>query len=199
MYAAQTRAAILAAAKDLFVARGFDDTAISDIGAAAQASKGTVYHHFTDKQEIFAEVFATLQSAIMRVALDAMAGEGNRWDRLERVTQSFLRSYVADNAARAILRQALGVLGWDRVRELDEATALPVIRAALEQFIADGEIEPVSVEAAAQVIFHLYCNAVLIITASDDPEGLSGDVETIVVAMLGGLRKIPRRAGSQAP
>jgi AcrR family transcriptional regulator len=193
MYAAQTRAAILAAAKDLFVARGFEDTAISDIGQAAQASKGSVYHHFADKQEIFAEVFATLQAAIMRTAIDAMVGDGDSWDRLERGTRAFLRSYVADGAARTILRQALGVLGWDRVRQLDEATALPFIRAALEQFIADGEIQRVRVEAAAEVIFNLYCNAVLIIAAADDPDGTASDVESIVLSMLDGLRTSPRR------
>jgi AcrR family transcriptional regulator len=186
--AAQTRAAVLEAATDLFVRRGFDETAISDIGAAAQASKGTVYHHFTDKQEIFAEVFTTLQSSIMRTATEAMSGDGTAWERLERGTRSFLRSYVADAPARAILRQAPGVLGWDRVRELDEATALPLIRAGLEQFIADGEIQQVRIDAAAEIIFSMYCNAVLLVAAADDPDRAAHDVEAIVLALLSGLK-----------
>ncbi|SFP07944.1 DNA-binding transcriptional regulator, AcrR family [Amycolatopsis arida] len=188
MYAARTRADILAAATDLFATRGFDGTAISDIGKAARASKGTVYHHFADKQEIFAEVFTTVQSAVMRTALDAMAAEGDPWARLHRATRAFLRGYVSDSTARSILRQALGVLGWDRVRELDEATALPVIRATLERFLADGEIRQVRVDAAAQLVFDLYCNAVLVITAAEDPDRAAGDVETIVLSLLGGLR-----------
>lgn len=186
--AQQTRAAILTAARDLFVRRGFDETAISDIGAAAQASKGTVYHHFTDKQEIFAEVFTTLQASVMRAAVEAMAADGTAWERLERGTRCFLRSYVADAAARAILRQAVGVLGWDRVRELDEVTALPLIRAGLEQFAADGEIRPLPAGTAAELVFRLYCNAVLIVAAADDPDQVARDAETVVLAMLGGLR-----------
>lgn len=186
--AVQTRAAILHAARDLFVRRGYDETAISDIGAAAQASKGTVYHHFTDKQEIFAEVFTTAQSAIMRTAVEAMAGDGTAWEKLERGTRRFLRSYVADPAARAILRQGLGVLGWDRVRELDEATALPLIRAGLAQYIADDEIRQVRIDTAAEMIFGMYCNAVLIVAAADDPEHTADDVEAIVLALLGGLK-----------
>ncbi|WP_433334621.1 TetR/AcrR family transcriptional regulator [Spirillospora sp. CA-294931] len=186
--AAQTRAAILESARELFVGRGFDATAISDIGAAARASKGTVYHHFTDKQEIFAEVFTTVQSAVIGPAIEAMAGAGTAWERLERGTRAFLRGYADDPSARAILRQAQGVLGWDRVRELDEATAIPLIRAGLAQFIADGEIHPVRVDAAAELIFSVYCNAVLIVAAADDPDQAATDVETIVLSLLGGLR-----------
>lgn len=48
------------------------------------------------------------------------------------------------------------------------------------------------VEAAAEVIFNLYCNAVLIIAAADDPDDTARDVEAIVLSMLDGLRASPR-------
>jgi AcrR family transcriptional regulator len=188
LYAAQTRAAIVDAARELFVRRGYEATSISDIGAAAETGKGTVYHHFADKQEIFAEIFTATQSAVMHSALEAMAGDGSPWVRLEGATRRFLRSYVADPAAAAILRQASGVLGRDRVREIDEATALPLVRAGLAQFVADGEVRPLNVDVVAQLIITIYCESVLVIAAAEEPERLAGDAEAAVLALLDGLR-----------
>lgn len=47
------RAAILAAARDLFFARGIDATTIEVIAAVAGVSKVTVYGHFGDKPTLF--------------------------------------------------------------------------------------------------------------------------------------------------
>ncbi|MFI0454271.1 hypothetical protein [Actinomadura sp. 6N118] len=73
----------------------------------------------------FAEVFRVTQMTIMQTAIGAVTAAGESWDRVGAATRSFLRGYVTDNAARKLLRQAIEVLGWNRVRALDEETALP--------------------------------------------------------------------------
>lgn len=189
-YAALTKAAVLDAAKALFVAKGFAATSVDDIARASESSKGAVYHHFSDKREIFAEVYRASQLAVMQTGLESMAEAGEPWDRVRAGTRAFLRGYVADEDARVLLRQAIGVLGWDRVRALDEETAIPIIRAALEEFIHSGEARPLPVDAAAEMLFGLYCNAVLCIAAhdADAADGVSRDVEAVLFALLRGLR-----------
>ena len=67
-YAALTKEAVLDAAKQLFVTEGFDATSVDDIARLSEVSKGAVYHHFSDKREVFAELFrATLASAVQAV------------------------------------------------------------------------------------------------------------------------------------
>ena len=51
----EKRAAILAAAKQLFPEQGFDGTSMDAIATAAGVSKLTVYSHFTDKEGLFVE------------------------------------------------------------------------------------------------------------------------------------------------
>ena len=51
----EKRAAILAAAKQLFPELGFDGTSMDAIATAAGVSKLTVYSHFTDKEGLFVE------------------------------------------------------------------------------------------------------------------------------------------------
>lgn len=188
LQSAATRGALLEAAQKLFVERGFEQTSIESITRAAEASKGTYYNHFTDKREIFAEVFQGVQEAIMLSALRAAADVDDPWQRLEVATRAFLRTYVADTGARIMLREALSVLGWDRMQHLDEATALPYIRTSLEQFIAADQLVDVDIEASARLVFGLYCEGILIVTASKSPSQTASSVETTILAMLQGLR-----------
>ncbi|MGW6057930.1 TetR/AcrR family transcriptional regulator [Streptomyces sp. NPDC055189] len=53
---AQKRAAILAAARELFLADGFDRTSVDAVAARAEVSKRTVYDYFGDKQTLLQAV-----------------------------------------------------------------------------------------------------------------------------------------------
>src|SRR5712675_3515834 len=56
---AERRAAIVDAAFDEFVARGFTATRIDDIAKRAGVAKGTIYLHFKDKESMFEELIRT--------------------------------------------------------------------------------------------------------------------------------------------
>lgn len=62
---ARTRADLLAAARRIFAARGFHETTIADITAAADMAVGTFYLYFTDKQEVLA--------VLMQEGIDALS------------------------------------------------------------------------------------------------------------------------------
>ncbi|WP_433249293.1 TetR/AcrR family transcriptional regulator [Actinomadura nitritigenes] len=189
MYAALTRTAVVETARELFGTAGYEATSIDDIARASQTSKGAVYHHFRDKQEIFAEVFQAGQERLIARALEAMPpATASAWERVEAATRAFLDAYVEDAEARFMLRQAMTVLGWDRVRELDERMALPLIRDTLTEAIEAGEARSVPVPVAADLLLGLYCNAVLVIAAGADPARAAREVQDVVSALLGGLR-----------
>jgi AcrR family transcriptional regulator len=189
-YAALTCQAVLDAAKTLFVSNGFDATSVDEIARVAQASKGAVYHHFRDKQAIFTELFKASQEAVMAKVVEAIPvdSEGRPWEKVETAIGAFLHSYVADDDARALLRQVVSVLGWDRVRELNEEQTLPLLRATLENFIASGHARPVPVEATVEIFFSVFYNAVLYVTDATDPAAASHEVETVIFCALEGLK-----------
>ena len=57
---AATQQRILEAAAQLFVARGFEKTTISDVADLAGVSRATVFWHFSDKAGLFRESFSFL-------------------------------------------------------------------------------------------------------------------------------------------
>lgn len=189
-YAALTCEAVLDAAKTLFVTNGFDATSVDEIARLAQSSKGAVYHHFRDKREIFTELFRASQEAVVAQVIDATITDAHKppWERVEIAIRLFLHSYVADDDARALLRQVVSVLGWDRVRELNEQQTLPFLRATLESLVANGHARPVPVEATVEIYFSMFYNAVLYITDAADPDTASREAETVISCALEGLK-----------
>lgn len=53
---AQTRQALVRAALELFIEKGYRGTPVSEVAERAGVAKGTVYRHFADKQALFAGV-----------------------------------------------------------------------------------------------------------------------------------------------
>jgi TetR/AcrR family transcriptional repressor of mexJK operon len=65
----EKRAAILAAAKHLFVKQGFEGTSMDAIANKAGVSKLTVYSHYRDKESLFAEAVRSKCETLMPAEL----------------------------------------------------------------------------------------------------------------------------------
>ena len=190
-YAALTKEAVLDAAKQLFVTEGFDATSVDDIARLSEVSKGAVYHHFSDKREVFAELFrATLASAVQAV-IDAASPTASAWESVESAVRAFLHSYATDADARGLLRQVTHVLGQDGTRAMYNEVALPLVRAMLVELDRIGELRPIAIDTTAQMLFGVVCDASTTVAMADQPDQVAHEVEDVMLYMLGGLRTQP--------
>src|SRR5216683_6892685 len=86
--AAERRAAIVEAAFDEFVARGFTATRIDDIAKRAGVAKGTIYLHFKDKESMFEELVRTaIVPLVTRLTAPPSPG-GTVRDAIERLAET---------------------------------------------------------------------------------------------------------------
>ena len=93
--AAERRQAIIEAAMDEFIARGFAATRLDDVAKRAGVAKGTIYLHFKDKEALFQELIRTaLGPLISRLASPPPPG-GSVRTALEAFAQTFAQEVVA--------------------------------------------------------------------------------------------------------
>ncbi|OBJ30404.1 MULTISPECIES: TetR/AcrR family transcriptional regulator [Mycolicibacter] len=202
MHAELTRTAVLDAARTLFVAKGFEATSVDEIAQASHSSKGAVYHHFRDKQAIFAEVFRLSQADVMQAvlpgALESMPDDASPWDQALLAISAVLRCYVHNHDARVLLRESASALGWDRKQTVDEELALPLLRGVLGELIETGQIVAVPVGVTAELLYALLSKTGPIIAAAADPAQAVNEIEPVLFALLNGLHREPSQPAGQA-
>jgi len=92
---AERRAAIVEAAMDEFIARGFAATRLDDVAKRAGVAKGTLYLHFKDKESMFEELIRTaLVPMIGRLAAPPPI-TGPVRDAVERFAEVFIREIAS--------------------------------------------------------------------------------------------------------
>ena len=85
-----TRQSILAAAKELFLLKGFEATTIRNIAEKIEYSPSTIYHHFKDKNEIFYTIHTVAFSELVRY-LNASEMHKNPMDQLIALGQIYIQ------------------------------------------------------------------------------------------------------------
>src|ERR1700743_3591748 len=89
--AAERRAAIVDAAMEEFVARGFAATRLDDIAKRAGVAKGTIYLHFKDKESMFEELIRTAIVPLVRRMTAPPPVEASIRDTIEQTALTFIQ------------------------------------------------------------------------------------------------------------
>jgi AcrR family transcriptional regulator len=152
-YKELTRAALLSAAAEQFADGGFAASGVDDIALAARVSKGTVYHHFADKADLFEAVFRKRQQQLLTEVTRATRRHLDPWARLDAALSAYLRRAIADPAHRRLLQEAPVALGAQRCRDIDQELAIPAILAALTALDDAGELAQPATGMLARVLF----------------------------------------------
>ncbi|MFD4510874.1 TetR/AcrR family transcriptional regulator [Streptomyces sp. NPDC058464] len=192
LYAEQTRADLVSAARRLFVDNGFADTSVEAITVTAQVSKGTFYHHFPDKKAMFAELYAELIQEVgilgdatteaIRAAPDRPA-----MTAVADLTHAFLRRTIDDPLHRELMAQAPSVL-VEQYRQINETVAQPPLERLLSALAERGDLQPdVPVATVARLLLASLCEGNHIIAAATDREASLARTFRAITLLMSGL------------
>ena len=181
-----TRRKLIAVARRLFATRGYTGTSISDITARAKVTRGALYHHFSDKEELFRAVFEQVEEEL--VARSTAAATGSRpAKRLEAAVGAFLDACLDRDVQQVVLLDGPSVLGWETASRIDEETSLGSLEALLELAMNEGQIKRQPVEPLAMVLLGALNQAALAIARSDDLPAARREMGKTIGSLLRGL------------
>jgi AcrR family transcriptional regulator len=154
---ASTRAALIAAGRELFASKGFAGAGREEIVERAGVTRGAMYHHFESKEALFQAVYETVEADVLAKVVRAAAAARNPKEMLRLGSLAYLDVAAAEEVRRICLLDAPAVLDPEVRRTLAEGHGLGVIREALRDCMAAGLIREQPVDTLA----HLYMAALL--------------------------------------
>ena len=183
-----TREALIAAARRLFVEKGYFATGTEEIVTAAGAgTRGALYHHFADKRALFLAVFERVEEDLIAAA-GQVGTTGDALTRLRTGLLGFLDASLTPEVQRIMLIDGPAVLGWQEWRATEERYGLGAIRALMELAITEGTLPAQPLDALAHVLLAAIDEAALFIASADDPPAARDQAVAAVDRLLAGLK-----------
>ncbi len=198
--ALETRERILDAAEAVFHRDGVSQTTLADVAAEAGVTRGAIYHHFTDKAELFDAMMQRLFDPVEQqiATLEAeIASRGSTLENLRIQILGYVQRLEADERFRRVLETAwhkceyVGAMA--RIRDQHQECGsryLHLIEAALRVARDQGAIRADSDPRQAAVGLMAIVDG-LIVNWTLDPQRfpLGRDAEGVVDIYLRGLQQ----------
>lgn len=147
---------ILAAAREVFLERGFERTAISEVAARVGIVEGLVFSYFPTKRDLLHEVLREMYEPLIQDMADGYARLRGLRARLRFIVWRHVRVYAeTPGLARLVLHEVRTGPEYDT----SGLHALQVrytqyVRLALEAAVADGELpRPVDAEMVRSLLY----------------------------------------------
>ncbi|GAA3095006.1 TetR/AcrR family transcriptional regulator [Streptosporangium carneum] len=154
---AATRVALLAAAREVFVTSGFAEAGVTDIVSRAEASVGSLYHHFSGKADLYLTLFDEFQERQTQRTKQAVhtaraGGESDPMRLFVAGARAYLEGCLAEREISALFLRGDGPPGFevtmrDRLRqwakrnaalfEGDEGALVVVLTGALAAAVSE--------------------------------------------------------------
>lgn len=181
-----TRTALLDAARTLFIEKGYAETATPQIVAAAEVTRGALYHHFPDKKALF---WAVIEREANNVAADIDARSAEASSAREALLQgasAYFDAMAVPGRTRLLLKDAPAQHAIDNAEGEDPAEQ--GLKIGLSHLLAGSEnlklLDPLT-----SLISSAFEKAAIAI----DCGGKRADYEAAIAALLDGLIAQPRR------
>lgn len=147
------RAAILEAAKDLFVEQGYTGVSMDSIASRAGVSKLTVYSHFGDKEALFTEAVKSKCEEMLPDTLFVAPQPGPVREQLMGIGMAFFQMITSD-AAVSVQRVMMAPDTDERLRTMFWQAGPQRTNEALAEFlrarVTAGELDIADLATAAQ-------------------------------------------------
>jgi AcrR family transcriptional regulator len=185
---ADTRSALIGAARRLFTKRGYAATPTEEVIRGARASRGALYHHFRDKEELFRAVYEEVDREVVREIVAAARGQEDAWDRLVVGCRTYLAASLDPAVQQIVLLDGPAVLGWEAWREVEGAHCMGLMRGVLEGLVDEGRLDA-AIEPLVHLLFGALSEGALLVARADDREAALAEVEATVTRLLNGLTR----------
>src|SRR6202048_1544762 len=195
----RTRAALVAAAREVFERMGYLDARLIDITQAANCSAGTFYTYFSSKEEIFAAVLEVAQEDMLHPGMSHVASDDDPAAVIEASNRAYLKAYKRNSKLMGLLEQVANI--DPEFRELRTSRSNAFVRRNARSIAnlqakgqADRDLDPLLASRALSAMISriAFGHFVTREDRDDTPVTTDEDVVQIVTRLWVNALQIPR-------
>lgn len=183
-----TRAALIAAGRELFVERPYGEIGTPEIVAKAGVTRGALYHHFADKRALFAAVLDAEAAAVAGDIEKSSPAGTSAIDALLAGGRAYLDAMAVPGRTRLLLLDGPAVLGHAQAKAIDMCHSATALRQGLGYAVEGGALPPLALDPLTSMISAAFDSAALEIEAGGDRE----QWEAVLAALFDGLAALAR-------
>ncbi|ENN85303.1 transcriptional regulator, TetR family [Rhizobium freirei PRF 81] len=181
----KTKAALIAAARTLFVDKGYAETSTPEIVAAAGITRGALYHHFEDKRALFRAVVREEALAVTRAIEQAIPEQFTPLEALVAGSNAYLDAMRIVGRTRLLLIEGPTVLGFLEMKQLDEETTTLSLKHGLAAALSHGGGPDTAIEALADILSAAFDRAALAVNAGGDADRYRAAIAHMIERIAG--------------
>ena len=186
---AETRAKLIAAARQAFGTIGYAEASMDDFTASAGLTRGALYHHFGDKKGLLEAVIAEIDGEMAARVNEVASRAPTRWQHFVDECTTYIEMALEPEIQRIMFRDGPAVLG-DPAQWSNANACVGSMTDHLTALQGEGVVVPgVDPETAARLINGASSQAAQRIANSNDPEATSRKEVSAFKQLLEGLRK----------
>ncbi len=179
-----TRGDLIAAARKLFIEKGYGDTATPEIVAAANLTRGALYHHFTDKRALFQAVVEQEAATVAEEIDQAAPATLDPREALMAGGLAFFNAMAASGRTRLLLLDGPAILGRETMDRIDRENGGGSLRAGLEEAMRSGAMRKLPLDATAALLSAAFDRAALAIETGAPARDYLNSLEALIDGLM---------------
>jgi AcrR family transcriptional regulator len=186
-----TRRGLITAGRRLFGEQGYAATSVDEVVKAAGVTKGALYHHFRDKDDLFRAVVEGVKVDVTAIAAESFYDDSGNDDPLQRVHRLFIAMIDAhlDPAVQRIsIIDARSVFDAATRRDLATRYEASLLRGAFRTAMRAGAIEQQPLAPLAHIFAGALAEACALIAEADDKDAARAEVTEVLARLVDGLQ-----------
>lgn len=183
----ETRAALLATARNVFREHGYAETSMDDLTAQAGLTRGALYYHFGDKKGLLAAVVDQIDDEMDQRLQTISDNAEDPWEGFCNRCRAYLEMALEPEFQRIVLRDAKAVLGGSSPES--QRYCVQSMQRLIDNLIHQGVVDDADPQALASLIYGSLAEAAFWIADGEESENRLTQGINALNLLLRGLQR----------
>lgn len=178
-----TQQRLLDAAREMFVERGFARAGLPELVLKAGLTRGALYHHYRNKEDLFRAVAQREAEAISDSINAATDSISDPTEAMTVGTDAYFDAMLAPGRVKILLSDAPSVMGHTEALKLTQSQGSLALRQGLKRSVAS--LSKAELQALTDVVSAAFDRAALKIAEGEDRKAYTQAIFRLIQKLIG--------------